>query len=73
MGRKEGAGRVPPVFLRSLAKTQDDTSLRPLRLLTAWFTSCARCLSSSDIVKAYQSKEFREYLKADNNGLWYYP
>lgn len=64
---------MPPVFLRSLAKTQEDTSLRPLRLLTAWLMSCARCLSSYDIVKAYQSKEFREYLKADNNGLWYYP
>ena len=35
MGRKEGAGRVPPVFLRSLAKTQEDTSLRPLRLLNS--------------------------------------
>ena len=28
---------------------------------------------AKDIMKAYQSKEFREYLKANNNGLWYYP
>lgn len=73
MGRKEGGRSCAAGVSQKLGKNSGRHVLRPLRLLTAWLTSCARCLSSSDIVKAYQSKEFREYLKADNSGLWYYP